>query len=361
MKKNRIHNFSAGPAQLPLEVLEEVQQEFLNYNQIGSSIIEISHRDKTFIEVANDCKNQVRKLLNLNDDFEIIFMQGGATLQFSLIPMNFASKNGIVSYAEVGSWSSKAINEAKKICDVDVCFSSKASNFTAIESFHKWNIHQDSQLIHYCKNETIQGISIKEDPDFDKPVFVDMSSCLFSEEINFSKYDFIYACAQKNFGASGLTLLLVKKDLLTKANPNLPNMLNINSHNEAESMLNTPNTFAMYLAAKIFKWYADQGGVSEMEKRAKSKSTILYRLIDESNFYLNPVNKQQRSNCNVVFTIHDESLEKKFLEQAEEFGFMYLKGHRSVGGMRASIYNSMEETSVNELAEFMKEFEDKNG
>ena len=254
MKRNRVHNFSAGPAQLPLEVLEEVRDELTNYKNIGSSIIEISHRDKTFVDLATESETQLRKLLHLDDSYEVIFMQGGATLQFSLIPINFIKKKGKGSYAEVGSWSSKAIKEASKVCDIDICFTAKANNFTEIDSLDKWKIHDDSQLIHYCKNETIQGINIKQDPDFDLPVFVDMSSCLFSENINFSKYDFIYACAQKNFGASGLTLIIAKKELLSKANPDLPNILNIKSHSEANSMLNTPNTFSWYLAGKMFKW-----------------------------------------------------------------------------------------------------------
>ena len=361
MKRNRVHNFSAGPAQLPLEVLEEVRDELTNYKNIGSSIIEISHRDKTFVDLATESEAQLRKLLHLDDSYEVIFMQGGATLQFSLIPINFIKKKGKGSYAEVGSWSSKAIKEASKVCDVDICFTAKANNFTEIDKLDKWKIHDDSQLIHYCKNETIQGINIKQDPDFDLPVFVDMSSCLFSENINFSKYDFIYACAQKNFGASGLTLIIAKKELLSKANPDLPNILNIKSHSEANSMLNTPNTFSWYLAGKMFKWYLEQGGIIEMEKRALTKSKILYSLIDDSSFYLNPVNKAQRSDNNVVFTIHDNSLEEKFLKEAEAAGLMYLKGHRSVGGMRASIYNSMEKSSVEELANFMKDFEQKNG
>tara|TARA_B100000963_G_scaffold66657_1_gene54813 strand:+ start:3702 stop:4787 length:1086 start_codon:yes stop_codon:yes gene_type:complete len=361
MKRSRVHNFSAGPAQLPLEVLEEVRDEFINYQNIGSSIIEISHRDKTFVDLANEIETELRKLLHLDDDHEVIFMQGGATLQFSLIPLNFIKKKGKASYAEVGSWSSKAIKEASKICDVDICFSAKMNNFTEIDGFDKWKIHEDSQLIHYCKNETIQGINIKEDPDFNIPVFVDMSSCLFSENTDFSKYDFIYACAQKNFGASGLSLIIVKKELLSTANPDLPNILNIKSHSEARSMLNTPNTFSWYLAGKIFKWYIKQGGIKEMEKKAKIKSEILYTLIDESDFYHNPVKESQRSHNNIVFTIHDNSLEYKFLKESEAVGLMYLKGHRSVGGMRASIYNSMEKSSVQELANFMKDFEQKNG
>lgn len=358
--KNNTHNFSAGPAIIPADVLEEVKNEFLNFNKIGSSIIEISHRDKIFVDIAEKAAASARRLLNVPDEYKIIFLQGGATLQFSMIPMNFATKL-VPAYADVGSWSSKAIKEATKICEVKVCTSAKKNNYTSIKDISDWSIASDSAYVHYCKNETIQGIRINSDPNFNVPSFVDMSSCIFSESLDISKYDFIYACAQKNFGAAGITLIIIKDDLLEKSNQALPNMLNYKSHFEQSSMLNTPNTFGWYLAGKIFDWYERSGGISEMEKLSIQKSSLLYNIIDSSDFYLNPVNPKQRSRCNVVFTLLDEKLEKKFVDDADSEGLKYLKGHRSVGGMRASIYNAMKLSSVEALASFMEEFEKKYG
>ncbi len=359
--KNRIHNFSAGPATLPEEVLEEVKSELLDYNGIGSSIIEISHRDKVFKEVAIKAEQSVKSLLSVPDTHEVIFMQGGATLQFSLIPMNFSHLGEVANFAEIGSWSVKAVKEASKICKLNVCTSSVENKFTFIEPLKNWNIKEKSSLVHYCKNETIQGIRITEDPNFESYTFVDMSSCLFSENIDVSKYDFIYACAQKNFGPSGITLIIAKKELLVKSDPNLPNIMKYDAHANEESMLNTPNTFGWYVAGKMFDWYQVNGGIEEMELQSTKKSNLLYDLIDGSDFYQNPVSKDQRSINNVVFTIHNSELETMFLNEASSEGLKYLKGHRTVGGMRASIYNPMKMDSVLALKEFMINFEKKYG
>ena len=359
--KKRVHNFSAGPATLPVEVLESIKEDFDGFEDIGSTIIEISHRDPIFLNIAQEAEASVRRLLDLGNDQNVIFMQGGATLQFSLIPLNFAPNNSKASYAEIGSWSSKAIKEASKLCELEICTSSKENNFTNITDLSKWNFSSDSKYIHYCKNETIQGIRISHDPDFDIPTFVDMSSCLFSENLDFKKYDFIYACAQKNFGPSGITLVIVKDELLSRCNSSLPNILRYDAHSEENSLLNTPNTFAWYVAGKMFGWYERNGGVEEMEKRSTEKSSLLYSLIDESDFYQNPVTPDQRSINNVVFTLSDESLEKVFLDEAEKNDLCYLKGHRSVGGMRASIYNAMDLQSVEALRDFMKFFEKSYG
>ena len=359
--KNRIHNFSAGPATLPEAVLEEVKSELLDYNGIGSSIIEISHRDNVFKEITVDAEHSVRSLLSIPDSYEVIFMQGGATLQFSLIPMNFSHLGEVANFAEIGSWSAKAVKEASKICKLNVCTSSVENKFTFIEPLKNWNIKEESSLVHYCKNETIQGIRITEDPNFESYTFVDMSSCLFSENIDVTKYDFIYACAQKNFGPSGITLIIAKEELIDKSDSSLPNILNYQAHANAFSMLNTPNTFGWYVAGKMFDWYRANGGVAEMERQSKQKSNLLYNLIDDSDFYKNPVNKDQRSINNVVFTIHNSELESLFLNEANSEGLKYLKGHRTVGGMRASIYNPMMMDSVLALKEFMINFEKKYG
>ena len=359
--KSRIHNFSAGPATLPLEVLEEVKAELLDFNGIGSSIIEISHRDKTFKELAINAENSVRKLLSIPESYDVIFMQGGATLQFSLIPMNFSHLGATANFAEIGSWSSKAIKEASKVCDLNICTSSVENNFTSIQAIADWNIKEKSSLVHYCQNETIQGIRVTEDPNFDSYSFVDMSSCLFSENIDITKYDFIYACAQKNFGPSGITLVIAKKELIEKSNASLPNILRYDAHAKAASMLNTPNTFGWYVAGKMFDWYLKMGGIKEMEAQSKNKSKVLYDLIDSSSFYHNPVDISQRSICNVVFTLEDPELESTFLKEASSEGLEYLKGHRTVGGMRASIYNPMKIDSVLKLKEFMVNFEKKYG
>ncbi|MBL6693255.1 MAG: 3-phosphoserine/phosphohydroxythreonine transaminase [Proteobacteria bacterium] len=359
--KKRVHNFSAGPAILPEEVLAEIKEEFNGYQDIGSTIIEISHRDKTFLDIAENAESSVRRLLNLGDDYKVLFMQGGATLQFSLIPLNFAHKNARASYAEIGSWSSKAAKEASKVCDLEICHSSKENGFNNIEDLSDWVISNNSKFVHYCKNETIQGIRIPYDPNFQLPTFVDMSSCLFSEDIDVTKYDFIYACAQKNFGPSGITLIILRKTLLEKCDQSLPNILRYDMHAQENSMLNTPNTFAWYVAGKMFNWYEKNGGVKEMEKKSIEKSQILYDLIDLGEFYQNPVLKSQRSINNVVFTIKDSNLEQLFLDKAKKYDLHYLKGHRSVGGMRASIYNSMSKESVVALRDFMQDFEKQHG
>ena len=359
--KNRVHNFSAGPATLPLEVLESIKEELINYKNIGSSIIEISHRDKTFVDIAEKTETTVRNLLSIPKNYDVLFLQGGATLQFSMIPLNFSYLGNVANYAEVVSWSSKAIKEASKICKLNICTSSKENNFTEIDHLNKWNINDNSSIIHYCKNETIQGIQIKEEPNFKNSVFVDMSSCLFSEDIDVSKYDFIYACAQKNFGPAGITLVIAKKELISKSKPELPNILRYDSHASEKSMLNTPNTFGWYVAGKMFDWYTKEGGIKKMEERSIKKSDLLYSFIDSSDFYINPVSKEQRSICNVVFTLSNPGLDSKFLEESDAEGLKYLKGHRTVGGMRASIYNSLPMYAVESLVDFMRSFEAKYG
>ena len=359
--KSRVHNFSAGPATLPLEVLESIKEEFINYKNIGSSIIEISHRDKIFVDIAEKTETTVRNLLSIPENYDVLFLQGGATLQFSMIPLNFSYLGNVANYAEVGSWSSKAIKEASKICKLNICTSSKKNNFTEIDHLNKWNINDNSSIIHYCKNETIQGIQIKEEPNFKNFVFVDMSSCLFSEDINVSKYDFIYACAQKNFGPAGITLVIAKKELISKSKPELPNILRYDAHASEKSMLNTPNTFGWYVAGKMFDWYTKEGGIKKMEDRSIKKSDLLYSFIDSSDFYINPVSKEQRSICNVVFTLSNPDLDSKFLKESDAEGLKYLKGHRTVGGMRASIYNSLPMDAVESLVDFMRSFEAKYG
>ena len=361
MKKIRAHNFSAGPATLPLEVLESIKDELINYKDIGSSIIEISHRDKTFIDVAEKAEESLRDLLLIPKNYDVLFLQGGATLQFSMIPLNFSYLGNVANYAEIGSWSSKAIKEASKLCNLNICTSSKKNNFTEIDHLNEWDINSNSSIIHYCKNETIQGIQIKDEPSFKSPIFVDMSSCLFSENIDVSKYDFIYACAQKNFGPAGITLVIANKELISKSNPKLPNILRYDAHASEKSMLNTPNTFGWYVAGKMFDWYIKEGGIKKMEERSIKKSDALYSLIDSSDFYINPVNKEQRSICNVVFTLSNPDLDNNFLEEAGAQGLKYLKGHRTVGGMRASIYNSLPIESVESLVDFMRSFETKYG
>ena len=359
--KNRVHNFSAGPATLPLEVLESIRKELINYKDIGSSIIEKSHRDKTFVEIAEKTEEPLRDLLSITDNYDVLFLQGGATLQFSMIPLNFSHLGDIANYAEIGSWSSKAIKEASKLCNLNICTSSKKNNFTQIDNLNEWHIKSNSSIIHYCKNETIQGIQIKEEPNFEGSVFVDMSSCLFSEDIDVSKYDFIYACAQKNFGPAGITLVIAKKELISKSNPELPNILRYDAHASEKSMLNTPNTFGWYVAGKMFDWYKKEGGIKKMEETSIEKSNKLYSLIDKSDFYINPVNKEQRSICNVVFTLSNPKLDSKFLEESDNEGLKYLKGHRTVGGMRASIYNPLSIDAVESLTDFMRSFETKYG
>ena len=350
-------NFCAGPAAIPEQVLKEAQNELLEWGISGSSIMEVSHRSDLFSEVAASSTNDIKALLNIGNDHEVLFLQGGATLQFTSVPLNFADKDSVVSYLNTGLWSKKAIAAASKYASVNVVASSEDANYTFVPNAQEWVIDADSIYFHYVMNETIQGVAIRDPISSEIPTICDMSSCILSEEVDFHNLDLVYAGAQKNIGPAGLTLVIIKKDYLEKVNEDIPNILSYKKNSQAGSMLNTPPTFSWYLAGKVFKWLLKKGGVKSIQKENEKKAKFLYNFIDSSSFYSNPVMKEYRSIMNVPFLLNDENADSSFLEKAEIKGLLNLKGHRSVGGMRASIYNATPFEAVEDLVSFMSDFE----
>jgi phosphoserine aminotransferase len=359
---SRVFNFSAGPAMLPTEVLEKAQQEITDWHGTGMSIMEMSHRGKEFMSVAQKAEADLRELMSISDDYAVLFLQGGATSQFAMVPMNLLRGNKTADYVNTGAWSKKAIAEAKKYCDVNLVASSENENFTTVPAFDSWHLNKDAAYLHYTPNETIGGVEFDYIPDCgDVPLVADMSSTILSRPVDVSKFGVIYAGAQKNIGPAGLTLVIVRKDLIGQVVDGTPSTFDYQKHAENDSMLNTPPTYAWYLAGLVFEWLKEKGGLTAMAEINKRKADKLYSAIDESDFYANPVDKPYRSWMNVPFTLADAALDKLFLEQATQKGLTTLKGHRSVGGMRASIYNAMPEEGVDALVAFMADFEKRNG
>ncbi len=358
---SRIFNFSAGPAVLPEEVLTRAGDEMLDWRGTGMCVMEMSHRGKEFMSIAAEAEKDLRELLSVPRDYKVLFLQGGATLQFAQIPMNLLAGRGKADYVATGEWSKKAIKEAKAYCDVHVAASSEDKGFTYAPS--NWNVRPDTAYVHYCSNETIGGVEFHEIPRIEKniPLVADASSHILSRPLDVSRFGLIYAGAQKNIGPAGLTIVIVREDLTGKAAKGTPSVMDYQQQAAADSMLNTPATYSIYIAGLVFKWLKAQGGLAEMEKRNIQKAKLLYDLIDQSSFYKNPVNKTDRSRMNVPFTLADATLDDAFLKGAEKAGMVQLKGHRSVGGMRASIYNAMPLEGVRQLAAYMKEFEAKHG
>lgn len=355
---SRCFNFSAGPAILPAEVLQQAQQEMLDWNGTGMSVMEMSHRGKEFMSIAAKAEADFRELLSIPSDYAVLFLQGGASSQFAMVPMNLLRGKNKADYINTGAWSKKAIAEAKQYCDVNVAASSEAQKFTTIPSFESWKLQKDAAYLHYTPNETIGGVEFHWVPETgDVPLVVDMSSTILSRPIDVTKFGCIYAGAQKNIGPAGLTIVIVRKDLLGQTIKGTPSMFDYQQHAENESMLNTPPTYAWYLAGLVFEWLKKKGGLVGMAEINKRKAKKLYDVIDQSSFYKNPVDPPCRSWMNVPFTLADAELDKAFLEQASKRGLKTLKGHRSVGGMRASIYNAMPEEGIDTLIAFMKEFE----
>lgn len=354
-------NFCAGPAVISEEVLKEVKDELLEWGDSGMSIMEMSHRSAIYDKVATDAKNDFIDLLKIPETHDVLFLQGGATYQFAMIPMNFGSINKKADYVLSGTWSKKAISEASKLIKVNTIASSEDSNFSYAPNPLDWNVSDDASYVHYCPNETIQGVAIHKIPEIKKPLIADMSSVILSEPLDVSKYSLIYAGAQKNIGPAGLTMVIVDKNYMEEEDDTLPNILRYSKHSQAGSMLNTPPTFAWYMAGKVFKWIKKSGGLNFFKEQNHKKASSLYDFIDSSSFYSNPVNVENRSIMNIPFILADKSLDTVFLKEAEENGLLNLKGHRSVGGMRASIYNAMPLEGVNQLIDFMKVFEAKYG
>ncbi len=355
---NRPYNFYAGPAILPFEVMKEIQDELLNFKNTGLSIMEISHRSKEFDEVVDETISLVKELLNIPEDYSVLFIQGGASFQFAMIPLNFLNGKK-ADYINTGSWATKAIKEAKKLGEVNIAATSEDKNFNYIPE--KFNFSNDAEYIHITANETINGTQFKNFPDTNgKPLIADMSSEIMSRVIDVSKFSLIYAGAQKNISIAGVTLVILKNSMLEKANNDLPTMLKYSTFVEKKSMFNTPPVFAIYVMNKVLKWLKNQGGVSKIEKINNEKAKILYNVIDSYDLYIGTAEKNSRSNMNVTFRLKNEELEKKFIDEATKNGFIGVKGHRSVGGCRASIYNAMSLEGVKALAEFMKDFANKN-
>jgi len=357
----RKFNFCAGPAALPEPVLEIARDDMLDWHSTGLSLMEMSHRSPEVVGVARAAEQSLRRLLSIPDDYAVLFMQGGASTQFASVPLNLAADGGAVEYVNTGQWSKKAIAEARRYADVNVVASSENTNFSTIPAFSDWDVRSGSHYLHYTPNETIGGVEFFWTPDVAMPLIADMSSTILSRPINISDFGVIYAGAQKNIGPAGLTLLIVRRDLLGKASDACPAMLNWSVADENESMYNTPPTFALYLAGLVFDWLEEQGGLPAMEALNRRKAEKLYAAIDGSDFYANPVELESRSLMNVPFTLADAQLDKLFLQQAEAAGLLNLKGHRSVGGMRASIYNAVSEQAVDALISFMSDFESSNG
>lgn len=353
----RKFNFSAGPAGLPDAVLAQAQEELLDWHGKGLSIMEMSHRSKEFVSVAETAEQDLRELMGIGDNYKVLFLQGGATTQFSMIPMNLLRGKSSADYINTGIWSKKAIKEAARYCEVNVAGSSEANGFTAVPSQDELKLNPEAAYLHYTPNETIGGLEFDYIPQSDVPLVADLSSTILSRPLDVDKFGLIYAGAQKNIGPAGLTVVIVREDLLGGVIENAPTMFDYKVHAEADSMLNTPPTFGWYLAGLVFKWLKDQGGVEAMAAMNQRKAEKLYAAIDGSDFYGNPMALNNRSWMNVPFTLADDALDKVFLEKAEEAGLLNLKGHRSVGGMRASIYNAVPEAAVDALIDFMQTFE----
>ena len=358
---SRIYNFSAGPAALPLEVLEIIRNDLPDWRGTGMSVMEVSHRSKEFIEVASRAEATLRELLKVPDDYAVIFPQGGATLQMAMAPMNLAAPGETADYVVTGSSGKKAAGEAKKFCTVNVAADASDRNFTYIPEQSSWRRSDKAAYLHYTPNETIGGVEFNFVPDGDVPLVADMSSNILSRPIDVSRFGVIYAGAQKNIGPAGITLVIVRRDLLERAAPNLPHLMTWKSYAESESMTNTPPTFAWYVADLVFQHLKNNGGVEAIAEINLRKARKLYAAIDASDFYSNPVAPDCRSIMNVPFILADAGLDGKFLAEAQASGLANLKGHRSVGGMRASIYNAVSEEAVDALIAFMAEFERVNG
>ncbi len=357
----RKYNFCAGPAALPEAVLEQARDEMLDWQGAGLSVMEMSHRSPEIVGIAERAEATLRELLGISDDYAVLFLQGGASSQFSAVPLNLGGSTGAADYLNTGQWSKKAIAEAKRYLDVNVVATAEGSNFSTIPPQSEWALSENAAYLHYTPNETIGGVEFFWTPEVGAPLVVDMSSTILSRPIDVNQYGVIYAGAQKNIGPAGLTLVIVRKDLLGQASEQCPAMLNWQIAAENDSMYNTPPTFALYLAGLVFDWVKAQGGLAAMEAINRSKAEKLYGAIDGSDFYANPVEVPSRSLMNVPFTLANADLDKAFLSEAEAAGLLNLKGHRSVGGMRASIYNAVTEQAVDALISFMQDFEARNG
>jgi len=358
----RIFNFSAGPAVLPVPVLEEAQRDMLSLPGVGMSVMEISHRSKTFDAIVAGAEAGLRELLTVPDNYHILFLQGGASLQFSMVPMNFLPPDGSADYVLTGSWGKKALKEAKKVGAVNVAATMADGGFTRVPSRDEISLSPHAAYVHITSNETIEGVQWKREPNVgDVPIVADMSSDILSRAIDVSKYGLIYAGAQKNMGPSGVTVVILRDDLLQRIPENLATMLDYRIHVENKSLYNTPNTWGIYILNLVCKWVQEKGGLGAMERENEEKARLVYEAIDATDFYRGHADMDCRSTMNVTFRLPAEELEKKFVAESTAQGLDGLKGHRSVGGIRASIYNAFPRAGVEALVSFMKDFERRNG
>lgn len=358
----RVINFSAGPAALPEEVLKEAAAEMLDWHGSGQSVMEMSHRGKEFISIAEAAERDLRELLAIPENYKVLFLQGGATLQFEMIPINLLAGKLSADYVHTGEWAKKAIKEARAFCQVNVVASSEDKKFSYAPAQGEWQLNKDAAYVHYTANETIGGVEFHWVPETgDVPLVADMSSNLMSRPVDVARFGLIYAGAQKNIGPAGLTIVIVRDDLIGKAVPTPPAMLDYKIHADNGSMFNTPPTYAIYIAGLVFQWLKRQGGLAAIEKQNIAKAKLLYDYLDGSHFFMNPVAKADRSRMNVAFTLKDAGLDEEFLKGAKAHGMVQLKGHRSVGGMRASIYNAVSLSGVRTLVDYMAEFEKSHG
>jgi phosphoserine aminotransferase len=354
---SRCYNFCAGPAALPEAVLEIARDDMLEWHGSGLSLMEMSHRSPEVVGVTEHAELTLRSLMGISSDYAVLFLQGGASTQFASVPLNLLGERGSVDYVNTGQWSKKAIAEARRYAEVNVVASSEETHFATIPPFASWQLGSDAAYLHYTPNETIGGVEFFWTPEVDAPLVADMSSTILSRPISVDDFGVIYAGAQKNIGPAGLTLVIVRRDLLGLAGDNCPTMLNWQVAADNGSMYNTPPTFGIYLADLVFTWLSDLGGLDAMAAINRRKAEKLYAAIDESAFYANPVELPSRSLMNVPFTLADAGLDKVFLQESEAAGLLNLKGHRSVGGMRASLYNAVSEEAVDALIAFMRDFE----
>ena len=358
---SRVYNFSAGPAALPLEVLETIRNDLPDWQGTGMSVMEVSHRSKEFVELAARAEANLRTLMSVPDDYSVLFTQGGATMQMAMAPLNLAGPDDIADYVVTGSWGKKAAGEAGKFCQVNLAADASDRKFTYIPEESDWQCSRNAAYLHYTPNETIAGVEFHAIPEVDAPLVADMSSNILSRPVDVSRFGAIYAGAQKNIGPAGITVVIVRRDLLDRARPNNPHLITWKSYAESGSMTNTPPTFAWYVADIVFEWLLEQGGVEAMAEVNARKASKLYAAIDASGFYSNPVAPDCRSRMNVPFILADAELDAKFLDESKAAGLTNLKGHRSVGGMRASIYNAVSEDAIDALIDFMADFQKVNG
>ncbi|MCK9284207.1 MAG: 3-phosphoserine/phosphohydroxythreonine transaminase [Rhodocyclaceae bacterium] len=358
----RVFNFSAGPAALPEEVLRQAADELLDWNKSGQSVMEMSHRGKEYMGIHAQAEADLRELLAIPANYKVLFLQGGATLQFEMIPVNLLRGKAGADYVHTGEWAKKAIKEAKLFGQVNVVASAEDANFNYAPAQKDWKLDKNAAYVHYTANETIGGVEFHWTPDTgDVPLVCDMSSNILSKPVDVSKYGLIYAGAQKNIGPAGLTIVIVRDDLIGHAVPTPPTMLDYKIHADNDSMYNTPPTYGIYIAGLVFQWLKRQGGLVAVERKNIEKAALLYDFLDGSKFFANPVRKQDRSRMNVPFTLKNAELDDAFLKGAKERNMIQLKGHRSVGGMRASIYNAMPVAGVEALVAYMREFERQHG